>query len=263
MSRILPIFFVPDLTRAILENRKTATRRLPSKKVIEKWYEYEDFVCTVSSFDGCSSYSEKEFYEKYPPYQIGDILYVRESAMIHCMKNFDKKVKMLFAADNSLVEFTVSDKEYDRLLKWSDLNKFLSPYWLTKETARLWLKVTDVRIERLRDITEEQALKEGFINTYGFIRSPENEYAEPPHTAREHFISTFLAMYPGTTEASWLWVIEFERCEKPEPCILNGIDSGLENGICFGYARSIDDDEPCEMCKQCRRCTGNDLEDME
>ena len=93
---------------------------------------------------------------------------------------------------------------------------------MPKEAARIWLKVTDVRVERLQDIDEEQAEKEGGINNIGFIHSPENEY-ENLHTAREDFKENIwnstikksdLYRY-GWDAHPWVWVIEFERCGKP------------------------------------------------
>ena len=93
---------------------------------------------------------------------------------------------------------------------------------MSKDAARIWLKVTDVRAERLQDITEEGAKKEGAIDNRGFIHSPNNEY-DNVHTAREHFVKIWnntikksnLDRY-GWDASPWVWVIEFERCEKPE-----------------------------------------------
>lgn len=93
---------------------------------------------------------------------------------------------------------------------------------MPKTAARIWLKVTDVRVERIKEITEEQAAAEGRIDNRGFIHSPDNEY-EKIHTAREDFINIWnstikksdLDRY-GWDANPWVWVIEFERCEKPE-----------------------------------------------
>lgn len=93
---------------------------------------------------------------------------------------------------------------------------------MPKEAARIWLKVTDVRIERLQDVTEDGAKAEGAIDNRGFIHSPENEY-DRIHTAREHFIKIWNSTIKkfdidryGWDANPWVWVIEFERCEKPE-----------------------------------------------
>lgn len=93
---------------------------------------------------------------------------------------------------------------------------------MPNEAARIWLKVTDVWVERLQEITEEQAEKEGAIDNRSFIHSPNNEY-DNIHSAKEHFKQIWnstikkadLDRY-GWDANPWVWVIEFERCEKPE-----------------------------------------------
>lgn len=93
---------------------------------------------------------------------------------------------------------------------------------MPKEAARIWLKVTNVRVEQLQDITEDGAEAEGVIDNRGFIHSPENEY-DRIYTAREHFIEIWdrtikksdLDSY-GWDANPWVWVIEFERCEPQE-----------------------------------------------
>lgn len=54
----------------------------------------------------------------------------------------------------------------------------------------------------------------------------------------------------------WVWVIEFERCEKPAQCTLDGVEPADDKIPCIGYGRAEKDDEPCEMCKKCRFCSG-------
>ena len=88
---------------------------------------------------------------------------------------------------------------------------------MPKEAARIWLKVTDVRVERLQEINAESALAEGadkYIHTNGEL--DENMT-----------ITSFIGIWNSTIKKSdldcygwdaspWVWVIEFERCEKPE-----------------------------------------------
>ena len=85
---------------------------------------------------------------------------------------------------------------------------------MPKEAARIWLKVTEVRAERLKDITHVDIIMEGVMPEYLNSRSGEK--------TREDFIRLWnstvkkseLEIY-GWNANPWVWVIEFERCEKP------------------------------------------------
>lgn len=88
---------------------------------------------------------------------------------------------------------------------------------MPKEAARIWLKVTDVRVERLQDINGQDVLKEG-LNSHVH---PQAFYFDC--NQREMFENLWnstikksdLDRY-GWGANPWVWVIEFERCEKPE-----------------------------------------------
>ena len=204
---IKPILFNTEMVRAILDGRKVCTRR------IVKGYIPKDaqFGYTAFTPDGAIScrglfettgrpgYGEKFFKL---PYQPGDILYVRETW---------KK------APNGYYYY--EDWQRNDI---ADVTKWKPSIYMPKEAARIWLKVTDVRVERLQKITEDGAKAEGAIDNRGFIHSPNNEY-DRIHTAREHFAEIWnstikksdLDRY-GWDASPWVWVIEFERCEKPE-----------------------------------------------
>lgn len=137
-----------------------------------------------------------------PPYHTDDILYVRETW---------KK------APNGYYYYEDWQKN-----DIADITKWKPSIRMPKEAARIWLKVTDVRVERLQEITEAGAEAEGAVNNIGMIHAPDNEY-DHIHTAKEHFIEIWnstikksdLDRY-GWDANPWVWVIEFERCEKPE-----------------------------------------------
>ena len=200
---IKPILFNTEMVWAILDGRKDATRRIvkgfiPDDAVwgytafTPKWY----ISCRGTFADG---YGEKFFKL---PCEPGDILYVRETW---------KK------AQNGYYYY--EDWQRNDI---ADVTKWKPSIHMPKEAARIWLKVTDVKIERLQDVTEDGAKAEGAIDNRGFIHSPDNEY-DRIHTAREHFIRIWnstikksnLNRY-GWNANPWVWVIEFERCEKPK-----------------------------------------------
>ena len=255
MSRVLPILFNGDMVRAILDGRKTVTRRLikpkqligilpdkckngmPEEFLKEKKHMFKPY-CDMSDAELI-----KTAYN--PPYQSEDILYVRETWRVGAwdirnqMIAFDYKDgtcgELTYIHDRELFERLVNQSREDARKAKCEYNgvdfiweKGKSPCcWhpsihMPKEAARIWLKVKDVRVERFQEITEEQAKAEGAIDNRGFIHSPDNEY-NSIHTAKEHFKQIWnstikksdLDRY-GWDASPWVWVIEFERCEKLE-----------------------------------------------
>lgn len=207
---IKPILFNTEMVRAIMDGRKTCTRRViklpweecPACKYVHNEYIYDKMAENVyCARCGCPLEPERR-----SPYQPGDILYVRETWM-------DYAGLTMYKADCDIYRL--------------DSLNFAGFGWkpsihMPKEAARIWLKVTNVRVERLHDITEDGVEAEGAIDNRGFIHSPENEY-DRIYTAREHFIGIWdrtikksdLDRYGWNTNP-WVWVIEFERCEKPK-----------------------------------------------
>lgn len=203
MNRVLPILFNTEMVRAILEGRKGATRRSV------KGYIPDDAVWGYTAFTpkgyiSCRGTFADGYGEKFfkLPCEPGNILYVRETW---------KK------APNGYYYYEDWQKN-----DIADITKWKPSIRMPKEAARIWLKVTDVKVERLQNITEDGSKAEGAIDNRGFIHSPDNEY-DRIHTAREHFIEIWnstikkssLDRY-GWDASPWVWVIEFERCEKPE-----------------------------------------------
>ena len=227
MSRVLPILFNTDMVRAILDGRKTVTRRV-AKKIPAETSRIEP----VQPFDGgnlkfechwggympdVQGFKDGMAVVK-PPYQPGNILYVRETWGDYRECQEGGCGYYMYRADypDGATAYLYDEGTVCDLPRWHP------SIHMPKDAARIWLKVTDVRVERLQDIDEEQAKKEGGINNIGFIHSPENEY-ENLHTTREDFKENIwnstikksdLYCY-GWDANPWAWVIWFERCEKP------------------------------------------------
>ncbi len=246
MSRVRPILFGTDMVRAILDGRKTVARRVAKKIPVEthrievnlrpetfKGIEVKEFEChwggyqpdTGGFVDGCCIVK--------PPCQPGDILYVRETWKIMRAKRFDALVDIKFKAGGRKTIYfpnggtdSVNREEYDVFIEKWDKNCFHPSIHMPKKAARIWLKVTDVKVELLQDITNEQILKEGAnpeaIEHY--IKQMPEESEEWIHLAHviefkhlwdSNIKKADLDRY-GCDANPWVWVIEFERCEKPE-----------------------------------------------
>ena len=194
---IKPILFNTEMVRAILDGRKECTRRLPRKQIEEKYLEYEEWVCAVAP-PGSTWLSEKEFYEKYPPYQLGDILYVRETwcgLPVNEAGHFRGHPIYYYKADGDL-----------RPEGWR--GAWRPSIHMPKEAARIWLKVTDVRVERLQDMTDDDAEAEGcFDYTSTALGFPDVWDSTIKKSDRDRY---------GWNANPWVWVIEFEQCEKPK-----------------------------------------------
>lgn len=196
-----PILFNTEMVRANLDGRKSCTRRLVKGFVPDDAiWGYTAF--TPKGYISCRGTFADGYGEKFfkLPYQTGDILYVRET----WSKGLERYI---YRADYSDTEkFYRNGKEIE--MKWH------SSIHMPKEAARIWLKVTDVRVERLQEITEIGATKEGCVYDV--------EYALG-NTAKGHFIEIWNSTIKksdrdryGWNASPWVWVIEFERCEKPE-----------------------------------------------
>lgn len=202
--KVRTILFNTEMVRAIFDGRKTCTRRVV-KGYIPKDAEFGYTAFTPKGAISCRGifetsypgYGEK-FFEL--PYHRGDILYVRET----WCSAYDGE-KYFYLADK------LTNREERLFLKYDDAMWHPSIH-MPKEAARIWLKVIDVRIERLQDITETQAQAEGCNS--GLLTGP--------CTARGQFENLWNSTIKkpdadkyGWSANPWVWVIEFERCEKP------------------------------------------------
>lgn len=190
MSRVLPILFNTDMVQAILDGRKTVTRR-----ALKHPFEVHPngFITKPRGNERLCPYT--------PPYQPDDILYVRET----------------WCNLNTLSCPCYYYKASDNLLEWA-LGGWKPSIHMPKAAARIWLKVTDVQADRLQDITGEGVIKEGIVNQKinpAMGRRWENmQRMEFQQLWDSTIKKNNLAVY-GWSANPWVWVIEFERCEKP------------------------------------------------
>ena len=200
---IKPILFNSEMVRAILDGRKTCTRRVIKPQPDEKHTYPLGFVTdsTEKKEVGCFGFAANEYggsiqYVK-PPYRYapGDILYVRETW---------KK------APNGYYYY--EDWQRNDI---ADITKWKPPIHMPKEATRIWLKVTDVRVERLQDITSEQISREGVEVEYPHVLNGEEKRYAFSTLWNSTIKKSDLDRY-GWDASPWVWVIEFERCEKPE-----------------------------------------------
>jgi hypothetical protein len=196
-----PIIFSTSMVKAILDGKKTQTRRvIKIEDAPENW---------KISIAGTSIVRAEPYDVKLPRYAAGDILWVRETWSEH-QEYYNNSAKV-FAEPHYIYK---ADGVY--------ANKWRPSIHMPKEAARILLKVTGVRVERLQDITEEQAIKEGVKDPYDYMEPW--FYERPSMQGLEYHRAAFAGLWFSTIPKyyedymtwegnPWVWVIEFERVE--------------------------------------------------
>lgn len=222
---VKPILFNTEMVRAILDRRKSCTRRLVKPQPDEKHTYPLCFVTdsTEKKEVGCFGFGVDEYggsiqYAK-PPCQPGDILYVRETwERFECWNcEGDESGNCPKEPKKSVLDKTYGCYMYRATDEINGDAKWHPSIHMPKEAARIFLRVTNVRVERLRDITVEDALAEG-MDKYIRLNGELDENS---------IVTSFIGVWNSTIKKSdldrygWdanpcVWVIEFERCEKPK-----------------------------------------------
>lgn len=221
---IKPILFNTEMVRAILDGRKTCTRRIlkgaiPFDEKAKYWN-----VLKKGEWSGpiCVEY----FIKQGSPYQPGDILYVRET--------WHKYTKRVGKGEGCHLEEHYGYKA--SIANSEDVEEPWKPsIHMPKKAARIWLKVTNVSVERLQEITEAQTEEEGFLFTPPCLHRTGENYCDidGPCGSKIKYCDMSAGelfgkvLWNSTIKKSdidiygwdanpWVWVIEFERCEKPK-----------------------------------------------
>ena len=195
---IKPILFNTEMVRAILDGRKTCTRRI-CKDANEctvpdmEFYNADKRTYAVHNFADKEQMEQLSTAERTCPICTGDILYVRET-----WKEAPKGY------------YYYEDWQKDDI---ADVTKWKPSIHMPKEAARIWLKVTNVRVERLQEITEVQAQAEGCNS--GLLTGACTARGQFEDLWNSTIKKSDIDRY-GWDANPWVWVIEFERCEKQE-----------------------------------------------
>lgn len=218
-----PILFSTPMVCAILEDKKTVTRRLNGLERMnenpDNWKPYSgDFRIDKlgrlnQKFFNVNGFSDHAICPYGKP---GDLLWVRETHDPHgCLGS------VLYKADYS-----------DEVLKNAVKGTFTwkPSIHMLKSNARIWLKIKDLKVERLQSITHEEAENEGIeklflqhiedsnINgTYykNYYKKVKADYWATPY----HSFQSLWEQINGSDSWElnpWLWVVQFERTDKPQ-----------------------------------------------
>ena len=192
MDRELPISFTAVMIKARREGRKTVTRRVikPQPEVFDN-AGYPDYVCLKHR------------------YQVGDLLWVKETWGITRLEGIGGTLEypnILYRADSSTRLVLNQPKVWEYCVPKENF-KWRSSRFMPKWVARTWLEVVSVRPERLQDITEEDAIREGFKITGSDGRSHGHQWNEIFRPVWDSINAK--RGYPWVSNP-WVWRIEFK-----------------------------------------------------
>ena len=199
--QLMPILFNTEMVRAILDGRKTVTRRIikpqPKSEVVFHLGNWQETQMCANGLRVIT-----------PPFKVGDVLYVRETWGQTADLPGISEEATVYAADFSDRELAhLKDKHF----RWRP------SIHMPKELARLYLRVTGVRAERIQNISADGCAMEGVWPLY----------SGPIGGRSEYYLDKFACLWDSTIPKSeldtygwkanpWVWVIRFEVCEKPE-----------------------------------------------
>lgn len=199
-----PILFSTDMVRAILDGRKTMTRRVCKLDTANFDYDLKDK--DYGPFLQ-NEYGDSINVKELAPYQVGDILYVRETW--RCVKYDSTDGDLSYGVefkDGTRKYFEFDDNErFHQFGKFAFKNGWQPSMFMPREAARIWLEVTDVRVERLQEITYDDCLSEGMWD-YGTD-------VDTLAAFQELWQSLNAKKGYGWDENPWGWVYEFKRVE--------------------------------------------------
>lgn len=189
----LQMIFSAEMVRAILDGKKTQTRRIIKQLLPE-----------------CGPWDEAAFLKKCPYGQPQDRLGVRESFARNVLVPGAGKLDIVYRAD------AVRDDSGERDGWWIGENflpghvEWESPYYMSREKISIWLEIVDIWIERLQDIDDAGCLDEG------------TDYFFSGESAIKSIRGRFSVMWDYINGKSgygwdlnpWVWVIEFRSVSK-------------------------------------------------
>lgn len=246
--KFIPILFSSPMVQAILEDRKTMTRRIADVPVgdyngidIMDWglsqHPYFDENDKLWRYRVQTRVDESEGYVLKSQYgQPGDMLWVKETFTV--LEYNDLRLVVVQYEDGIKKVCRLTPDEYAKFCKWQKKIGRKSSLFMFKSMSRIFLEVTDVRVERLQDITEEDAIAEGVesfevnLATYpgerieqGYdsdIATLYKDYQPIAPFAFDRAKQSFESLWksingPDSWQRNeWVRVISFKRIDKPE-----------------------------------------------
>lgn len=216
------IIFSTPMVRAILEERKTQTRRvikLPGPHSDVSYFEGDQEAITpitIYGEDGSTWEDGEPINDISNRYKPGDILRVAETWRCIRYDNMDGNMNYgVEFKDGEQKHFQFDDHERYRLFgKYATKKGWQSPFYMPLEATRLFLRAKNIWVERLQDITEEDAAAEGVGDPYDYQNLPGLKINTLAYAKLWDILNAKRGY--GWDTNPWVRVIEFEKISKEE-----------------------------------------------
>jgi len=212
-----PILFSTPMVQAIMEGRKTMTRRIVKGMALD-WLKPDMFTpeYVASPENGLCPYG-----------QLGDLLWVRETFYAYghwatiTENGKSKKQFWDLTRDSCYLHQFHSDWLPNKVAKFGELGWHKRPsLYMPKSIARIWLRVKDRHVERLQDINEQDAIAEGIEYQKDLNGIWYKNYNDDDHELTSDPIDSFQSLWISINgRESWdlnpfVWVVSFEVVSK-------------------------------------------------
>ena len=214
---VKPMLFSTPMVKAILDGKKTITRRqkgltqidLKATEIIPNkgWPKQGNFTARFQfnniENDGVDAWEVTNILKS--PFKIGDIIWVRET-----FRSIEQ-------------DFGKPRYEYKATEKINKTDKWKPSLFMPKDACRLFLKVTEIRVEKLHDISEQDAMNEGSDISDKYMTMVErcNNYSNPSggkkgYSHKAGFEELWNKINKNWDDNPWVWVISFKRAGCPQ-----------------------------------------------
>lgn len=212
MGKETGLIFTGESVKAILDGRKSQTRRTRGLDYINE----NPDIWEPPYFNPCTQLWEflhkedKDVLEIKCPYgQVGDRLWVREGYQI--TDNTADRVRGIYLADNTAFEKYLTSDEWQKFMKRKKPYAKTPGQFMYKSLARIWLEITNIRVEKVQEITAKDCKDEGI------------QIAKPPSQMQDTAAAVYRLLFHNLWDSlnakrgyswkknPWVWVIEFKR----------------------------------------------------
>lgn len=229
MKKAKGVMFAPDMVRAVIQGYKTQTRRIV-KRVPESpkaIYDFDENSCSAfmnehfqvkfdwkTVFHG-KTFTDPGFYTHTPPLgKVGDMIYIRET--------FRELVDCSTGELHSYSYYADMPEKFHK----KHPHKWKPSIHMPRKAARIFLEITNVRIERLNDISKGDAIAEGIermknnpceisISPFDTWYRNYGQEGFSPMKSTECFKMLWESLSgPGSWDLNpWVWVYDFKRVD--------------------------------------------------